>query len=1413
MESNYLHHYLMVLETENLVFRRSVLLTNYKPAVQTNLCILKRLANEADEEDDDNVVNVDRRSSILCNLIAAKPDMTVAIPDFKLETRYLLPSRRQFKALMKRLEDRGIIRRFHARDESNHVVYCAQLLKPYEPLQRTADAPKKPGFTTDLPLDYQLYKMIEASGDQGIVRTELKLKGFTHKLVSLRTPKLVYDYGVVSFTEMRGKNSNYKYAVREHGDAAIKKSQTVREEEEMREKEREKKEKQEKAKAKKASQVEDDDQDIPSSKPTKRSRNVDAEETPKKKTKKSPAKKSPPKKSPKKTEDDDADEDEDDDDESTDVRHIEQIRRRKIIMEMLNQEKVVSWIHLKEKIGEQLKYVQQHKTFKRVLDAMERDGRLKTVSLTLPLTSGMDKKINVAYLPSMTIESPEIQDFIKKAKAAEFQINSKHASPNGGRPLRPAVSELPVLKLDRNMAVVDAKKSDAPLLLRKYGYINAKMIRTKMMHQLLWQNVYGGSDKEQTPTGDFTWSYTMKKMPILFYMNVLGLTVDIDGIIDMAKKGMTIEQAPIEVRQTLLNRRLFGTKLNTVSNSLSSLKLIRMNPDNTVHLFKSVTLMDRTVNPPEEVTHVFNTMTAVSKYWSDLEYISVNSEEPEDAPYTSKDNARNWTTRTAQISRSQRLHLTYADLDPASETFKDDCQRMAAELDLTFAQIADFQRRKRIASEKRAKAMEDSEKTNQGSKKKVSSHVSAYEQKKSKLPSIKQEPQMQSMMRRYQIESIDDRPDDDIQEIVDLENIPAEEIEREQAKETSVIRDASNADPEPDVVDEDVVDDTFEDEIPDGDQDEHADAESSEQPEQGESRKSKGIVDFKKRHDWKHSEDQLLLQTYSDFMVKSKRTENDLDLFDASVMKMWPQIAKILGRATQQCSNRFRRLMTTESNRRVIRNTVADKISRGNQELAKYNLSDADLFDKSDIIAWRQHTSSHVSHPLLAEIFRIVLTTPEEVYVPKDAAKALRKYSDDEIGDCFDELLKLHWIHKTKGSGIRGYRSSMLRHGRWVAGNPRMQEVIKGMTNLEDHFGENDKAVFPSGDQIKPGFMAHFLNLISKGELEVTIPDRLLDSIGEAFKEAHLENHEDPKINNEENRLLLPEWDIIVNKTDKYDDYLKWKSDMMNRIRSEQKADEDLQRLRSNPPTLDDVLSQMQMSQDDAEILRQIDATILKDEFSGSSIASIQKSTNLSEDKILPMIDILVQNARIMRCTWNGTYVYVPSSSSRWVLGDSHSPIEPWTNLDGSIDESKLNGSRQSIFNQIWKSPGISRSKLEQFFHDTFFKLTIVNILNDLEKLKAITSEVIQTKKVGLFGTSLGPLETVYSPAQDCYEVISIQQQLPPQNIKLPPIAPAEVSKMEVVPAEVSEMEISQPLVSTQPENSQMEVDSSQSEK
>ncbi|XP_052182207.1 uncharacterized protein LOC127794928 isoform X2 [Diospyros lotus] len=410
-------------------------------------------------------------------------------------------------------------------------------------------------------------------------------------------------------------------------------------------------------------------------------------------------------------------------------------QREQWVLQRLQEEKFIVRAELRrelERLGKDKQTTMDRKTLDRTLNKLQQEGYCKCIRVSVPVVSncGRNRTTEVVLQPSIDVSPELLCQIHERLRSFDFEVRAE-----GSSRLKKCES-VPVLdgvqrifkseKLD-----VQAEKSEA---MRANGFVLAKMVRTKLLHLHLWSHLsssagwdgalssgkHGYDLKNPHSTCKlFSLDAAIKAMPLELFLQVVGSTQKFEDMIEKCRSGLCLSNLSEQEYKHLMDTRATG-RLSCIIDILRRLKLIRLVRDghsediiNVSHATLAYALELRPyveepisiIGPSSgvipfdlrpQIRHDFilTSRNAVDEYWNTLEY-SYAAADSRAALHAFPGSAvhevflsRSWASVRVMTAeqRAELLKRVFSD-DPNKKFSFKDCEKIAKDLNLTLEQV------------------------------------------------------------------------------------------------------------------------------------------------------------------------------------------------------------------------------------------------------------------------------------------------------------------------------------------------------------------------------------------------------------------------------------------------------------------------------------------------------------------------------------------------------------------------------------------------------------------------------------------------------------------------------------------------------------------------------------------------------
>ncbi|KAA8541644.1 hypothetical protein F0562_022796 [Nyssa sinensis] len=270
-------------------------------------------------------------------------------------------------------------------------------------------------------------------------------------------------------------------------------------------------------------------------------------------------------------------------------------QREQRILQRLQEEKFIIRAELRrqlESLEKDKHTMMDRRTLDRTLNKLQQEGHCKCIRVSVPVVTncGRSRITEVVLHPSVHNVSPELLGEIHdRMRSFEMEIRGQSSSR-----LKKGES-VPVLNgvqriLNSAKLDVHAERSEA---MRANGFILAKMVRTKLLHIFLWgylssspgwddafsSGKHGYDLKNPHSTCKlFVLDAAIKAMPLELFLQVVGSTQKFEDMIEKCRIGLRLSDLSEQEYKHLMDTQATG-RLSWIIDILRRLKLIRLVSD------------------------------------------------------------------------------------------------------------------------------------------------------------------------------------------------------------------------------------------------------------------------------------------------------------------------------------------------------------------------------------------------------------------------------------------------------------------------------------------------------------------------------------------------------------------------------------------------------------------------------------------------------------------------------------------------------------------------------------------------------------------------------------------------------------------------------------------------------------------
>ncbi|OVA13387.1 B-block binding subunit of TFIIIC [Macleaya cordata] len=419
-------------------------------------------------------------------------------------------------------------------------------------------------------------------------------------------------------------------------------------------------------------------------------------------------------------------------------------QREQRILERLQEEKFILTVELYrwlESLEKDKPTTMAKKTLTRTLNKLQHEGHCKCVHISVPVVTncGSSRTTEVVLHKSIQTLAPGLLGQIHE-RLRSFDMQSR------GQGLSRLKNEKSVPVLTDIKRIFSCESSDSQAVraeaMRANGFVTAKMVRAKLLHNFLWCYLSSSPDWDDALSSGrhgydlknphstcklFALNVAIKAMPLELFLQVVGSTHKFEDLIESCKRGLCLSDLPLQDYKSLMDTQATG-RLSWVIDILRRLKLIRLvtdgheeDADITPHAILthamevkpyieeplsrvplSLGVSSSDLRPRIRHDFILSNKEAVDIYWKTLEYCYATAD-PTAAVHAFPGSAvqevflyRSWAS-VRVMTADQRSELLKRVLkgDPNRKISFADCVKIARDLNLTLEQVL------RVSNDKR----------------------------------------------------------------------------------------------------------------------------------------------------------------------------------------------------------------------------------------------------------------------------------------------------------------------------------------------------------------------------------------------------------------------------------------------------------------------------------------------------------------------------------------------------------------------------------------------------------------------------------------------------------------------------------------------------------------------------------------
>ncbi|KAK1358500.1 B-block binding subunit of TFIIIC [Heracleum sosnowskyi] len=267
-------------------------------------------------------------------------------------------------------------------------------------------------------------------------------------------------------------------------------------------------------------------------------------------------------------------------------------QREHRILELLQEEKFMIKAELHrhiESLDKDKQTTMDRKTLERSLNKLQQEGLCKLIHVGVPSVTncGRSRTMDIVLHSSLDNISPELLSQIyERVRSFEMQIRNHQSSAK----LKKS-QEAPILDgVQRILANAKDDQSERIEAMRENGYVPAKMVRAKLLHVFFWRyltklpgwndalssGMHGYDQKNPHSTCKMIELDTaIKAMPLELFLQVVGSTMKFEDMTQKCRSGTCLSDLSVEEYKHLMGNQATA-RLSNLVQILRGLKLIRM---------------------------------------------------------------------------------------------------------------------------------------------------------------------------------------------------------------------------------------------------------------------------------------------------------------------------------------------------------------------------------------------------------------------------------------------------------------------------------------------------------------------------------------------------------------------------------------------------------------------------------------------------------------------------------------------------------------------------------------------------------------------------------------------------------------------------------------------------------------------
>ncbi|KAK9131357.1 hypothetical protein Sjap_011844 [Stephania japonica] len=410
-------------------------------------------------------------------------------------------------------------------------------------------------------------------------------------------------------------------------------------------------------------------------------------------------------------------------------------KREQRILEWLQEEKFILTVELHkwvESLEKEKPTTMDRKTLTRTLNKLQQGGHCKCIQVEVPVITncGRSRTIDIVVHKSLqTIPTDFKSQIHERFRAFDMQCRAR------GLARLKTEKSVPVLKNIKrtiNRSIPESQAVTAETM-RANGFIGAKMVRAKLLHNFLWNYLstspdwddvlfdgrQGCSVKNPHSTCKlFSLDVAMKAMPLELFLQVVGSTHKFEELVDLLNRGVALSDLSKQFYKSLMDTRATG-RLSLIVDILRRLKLIRLVNDGDFdngdeapratlryalelkpYIEEPSSVPEVDLRPSKRHDFILLIKEAVDEYWKILEYCYAAAD-PTMAIHAFPGSAvrevflfRAWASIRGMTGDQRAELLKRIVIDDSSKKLSfSDCVKISKDLNLTLHQVLRYANR------------------------------------------------------------------------------------------------------------------------------------------------------------------------------------------------------------------------------------------------------------------------------------------------------------------------------------------------------------------------------------------------------------------------------------------------------------------------------------------------------------------------------------------------------------------------------------------------------------------------------------------------------------------------------------------------------------------------------------------------